>query len=115
MRLHKWNEILEEQMTPLATRQMLHGSSMTVAKLRLKKGAVVPTHSHVNEQITTIEKGSILFVTPDERLIVGAGESLVIPPNVPHSAEALEDTVAVDVFSPVREDWVRGDDAYLRR
>jgi quercetin dioxygenase-like cupin family protein len=114
MQFHKWNEILEEQMTPLATRQMLHGSSITVAKLRTKKGSLVPTHSHINEQITTVEKGAMLFVTPTEQITVRAGESLVIPPNVPHSVESLEDTVAVDIFSPVREDWVRGDDAYLR-
>ena len=57
----------------------------------------------------------MLFVTPSEKITIRAGESLVIPPNVPHSVESLEDCVAVDIFSPVREDWVRGDDAYLRR
>ena len=88
---------------------------MTMARLRFRKGFVVPSHSHANEQITTIEQGAMLFVTPSERITVRGGESLVIPPNVPHSAEALEDCVAVDVFSPVREDWVRGDDAYLRK
>ena len=114
MQLHKWNEILEEPLNPMATRQMLHGASITIAKLRTRKGSLVPTHSHVNEQITTIEKGAMLFVTPTEQIVVRAGESLCIPPNVPHSVESLEDTVAVDIFSPVREDWVRGDDAYLR-
>ena len=115
MQLHKWNEILEEPLNPMVTRQMLHGSSVTVAKLRTRKGSIVPTHSHINEQITTIEKGSMLFVTPTEQIVVHAGESLCIPPNVPHSVESLEDTVAIDIFSPVREDWLRGDDAYLRK
>lgn len=115
MKLHNWAQITEEPLTPTATRQMIHGASITVARLRTKKGSIVPTHSHVNEQITTMEKGAMLFVTPTERIVVRAGESLVIPPNVPHSVESLEDSVALDIFSPVREDWVRGDDAYLRK
>src|SRR5436309_13471350 len=114
MQLHNWAQITEEPLTPTATRQMIHGASITVARLRTKKGSIVPTHSHINEQITTMEKGAMLFVTPTERIVVRAGESLVIPPNVPHSVESLEDSVALDIFSPVREDWVRGDDAYLR-
>ena len=114
MKLYNWTEVIEEPLTPTATRQMIHGSTLTVAKLRTKKGSIVPTHSHVNEQITTMEKGAMLFVTPTEQIVVRAGESLVIPPNVPHSVESLEDCVAIDIFSPVREDWVRGDDAYLR-
>jgi quercetin dioxygenase-like cupin family protein len=114
MKLYDWSQVKEEPLNPLATRQMIHGSTITIARLRTRKGSIVPTHSHVNEQITTMEKGSMLFVTPTEKIVVRAGESLVIPPNVPHSVESLEDCVAVDIFSPVREDWVRGDDAYLR-
>jgi quercetin dioxygenase-like cupin family protein len=114
MKLHNWKQVNEEQLNPMATRQMIHGSSITVARLRTRKGSLVPTHSHVNEQITTMEQGAMLFVTPTEKIVVRAGESLVIPPNVPHSVESLEDCVAIDIFSPVREDWVRGDDAYLR-
>ena len=115
MKLHNWNQVEEEQLNPQATRKMIHGSTMTMARLRLQKGFVVPTHSHVNEQITTVEQGSVVIITATERITVRAGESLVIPPNVPHSAECLEDCVALDIFSPVREDWVRGDDAYLRK
>jgi quercetin dioxygenase-like cupin family protein len=114
MTLYNWKQISEEQLNPLATRQMLHGSMITIAKLRTKKGSIVPTHSHINEQITTVEQGAMLFVTPTEKIIVRAGESLCIPPNVPHSVESLEVCVALDIFSPVREDWVRGEDAYLR-
>ena len=114
MKLHNWKQVNEEQLNPLATRQMIHGSTITIARLRTRKGSIVPTHSHVNEQITTMEQGAMLFVTPTEKIVVRAGESLVIPPNVPHSVESLEDCIAVDIFSPVREDWVRGDDAYLR-
>lgn len=114
LRLHKWNQVNEERLNEAVTRQMIHGSTMTVARLRTRKGSVVPTHSHPNEQITTLEQGSMLFVTPSEKIVVRAGESVCIPPGVPHSVESLEDCVAVDVFSPVREDWLRGDDAYLR-
>jgi quercetin dioxygenase-like cupin family protein len=114
MKLYNWSQVSNEPLNPLASRQMIHGSHITVARLHTKKGSLVPTHSHVNEQITTMEQGSMLFVTPTEKIVVRAGESLVIPPNVPHSVESLEDCVAIDIFSPVREDWVRGDDAYLR-
>jgi quercetin dioxygenase-like cupin family protein len=114
MKLYNWNQVTEDQLTPTATRQMIHGETMTIARLRFRKGFKVPTHSHANEQITTVEQGSMLFVTPSEKIVVGTGQSLVIPPHVPHSAETLEDCVAVDIFVPVREDWVRGEDAYLR-
>jgi len=115
MKLYKWGEIDEEQSNPAITRQMFHGSTMTVARIRLRKGAIVPAHSHVNEQITFIEQGAVVFITPSEKVIVRTGETLCTPPNVTHSVEALEDSIALDIFCPVREDWIRGDDAYLRR
>jgi quercetin dioxygenase-like cupin family protein len=101
-------------MSPLISRQVLNGAGITLARLVLRKGAVVPLHSHVNEQISTIDSGSLRFVVDGEEIVVKAGETLVIPPNVPHMAEAHEDCTATDIFTPVREDWVRGDDAYLR-
>jgi quercetin dioxygenase-like cupin family protein len=114
MQHYQWNGITVEQMNPLVSRQVIHGATITMARLVLKKGAFVPLHSHVNEQISTIESGSLRFEVGGREITVKAGETLVIPPNVPHLAEAHEDCVATDVFSPVREDWVRGDDAYLR-
>ena len=87
---------------------------MTVARIRLLKGAVVPMHHHVNEQISMIEYGRLRFVVAGEERILTAGEALAIPPNAPHLVEALEDSLATDLFAPVREDWIRGDDAYLR-
>jgi quercetin dioxygenase-like cupin family protein len=115
MHLHKWDEIAKEQINPLMTRQMIHGETMTIARVVVLKGAAVPEHSHHNEQITTLDKGRMRFVIGGKEVILGAGESLHIPAHVPHSAEALEDTIATDVFSPPREDWIRGDDAYLRK
>jgi quercetin dioxygenase-like cupin family protein len=114
MKHHNWNAIPEEQMNPLVGRKVIHGEKITVARLRLSKGAIVPLHSHVNEQISMLESGRMRFVIAGEETILRAGESLQIPPHAPHMVEALEDSVAVDLFSPIREDWIRGDDAYLR-
>ncbi len=115
MQRYEWNQIEKEQLNPAFARQVIHGESMTVARVYLKKGCQVPEHSHHNEQISMLEQGTLRFVLAGKELILKAGEVLRIPPNVPHSAEALEDSVAVDLFSPIREDWIRGDDAYLRK
>jgi quercetin dioxygenase-like cupin family protein len=87
---------------------------MMIAHVYLAQGAIVPEHAHENEQITYILEGKLRFTLGDETIDVGAGEVLTIPPNVPHAAEALEDTLDVDVFTPPREDWLSGTDAYLR-
>lgn len=101
-------------MNAAVSRQVLHTAMTTVARLELNHGAIVPRHSHPNEQITMIVSGALRFEFDREEIIVRAGEMLVIPGEEPHSAYALEDTVAVDLFAPPREDWIRGDDAYLR-
>jgi len=115
MNTYKWSEIPLEQMNSQVTRQVVHASSITIAKIGIAQGGTVPTHAHINEQVMNIMSGRLKVILDGEEIILHGGESLVIAPNVPHSVEALEDTVAVDVFSPVREDWIRGDDAYLRR
>jgi quercetin dioxygenase-like cupin family protein len=109
-----WDQIPREKMNELVTRQVFHGDTMTIARLELRQGAFVPIHSHSNEQISMITDGALEFELDGQKLVVRAGEMLQIPGNVLHSALALQDSVAVDVFSPVREDWRRGDDAYLR-
>ena len=88
---------------------------LTIARLNIQKGGVVAEHNHVHEQIATVEKGALKFFIDGGEQMVKAGESLAIPSNVPHGVEAMEDTVVVDVFSPCREDWLRGDDSYLRK
>lgn len=115
MRVQRWNEESTERMNDLVTRQVIHGVNITMARLVMNKGAVVPEHHHVNEQITTMVEGRLLFLLAGKEQILKAGESLIIPPDVPHRVEALEDSVAIDVFAPVRSDWIRGDDAYLRK
>ena len=115
MQTYRWDEVENEQLSAAVSRQVIHAETMTLARISLKKGSVVPEHSHHNEQISTVERGALKFILAGVEKVVRAGDMLRIPPHVPHSVEALEDSVAVDLFSPRREDWIRGDDAYLRR
>jgi len=115
MTTYNWNEIPVERLNPLVTRQVIHGISITIARIGLTKGGAVPTHAHVNEQVMNIISGRLKVVLDGVETVLHGGQTLMIPPNIPHSVEALDDTVAVDVFSPAREDWIRGDDAYLRQ
>lgn len=105
-----------EPLNPLVDRQMVWGEQSMLARIILRKGAIVPRHSHANEQITYILEGALRFTLDDGQIItVRAGETLVIPTGLPHAAEALEDTVDLDVFCPPRADWIGKTDAYLRR
>jgi quercetin dioxygenase-like cupin family protein len=104
-----------EKLSPQITRQMLNGEDATLAQIILARGAIVPRHSHRSEQFSMIVSGALKFFFDDKEVTVRAGEIILIPANVPHKAEALEDTVDIDFFAPRREDWIRKDDAYLRR
>jgi quercetin dioxygenase-like cupin family protein len=112
---YNWRQIPEEQMNPLVSRQVIHGETMTVARLRLKKGAHVPLHHHVNEQVSIMESGVVRFVIGGEEVVARGGDVVRIPPNVPHEVTAEDDCLVFDLFSPPRADWIRGDDAYLRK
>jgi len=114
MRHTSWEKIETEKLSNTITRQMLSGEHSTVARILLARGARVPRHAHDSEQFTLILSGALKFIFDDHEQVVHAGEILFIPSNVPHAAEALEDTVDMDIFSPRREDWIRKDDAYLR-
>ena len=109
-----WKTMEVEKLNDKISRQMISGENATLSQLLLKRGAVVPRHSHVNEQYSWIISGALKFVFDDREIVVAAGEVLLIPPHVPHSAVAMEDTVDVDFFAPRREDWIRKEDAYLR-
>ena len=115
---YRWDEMPREQVSPMLDRRLITGERMMLAHVYLKKGCVVPRHQHENEQLTYILEGALKFwIGADEKkmLIVRAGEVLHIPSMVWHKAEALEDTLDVDVFSPPRQDWLDKTDAYLRR
>ena len=113
-RLHRWADIVPEPMNPLITRQYVVGSDTMLARLVLKKGAHVPLHNHMHEQISQVVEGALSFLLEGTQVSVKAGEILCIPPHVPHEVIALEDSVALDIFNPPRQDWIDGDDAYLR-
>ena len=115
MKLYHWDRIEQERMNPLLTRQVIHGEKMTVARIHLHKSGIVPMHHHINEQLSILEKGKVRFVVGDREIVMEPGDMVMIPADVPHMVEALEDSVATDINSPVREDWLRGDDSYLRR
>jgi quercetin dioxygenase-like cupin family protein len=104
-----------EQVNPQMTRRLVWGERVMASWIELKKGAVVPSHQHENEQLTYCISGVMRFTFPDREIVLRGGEVLVIPSNVPHGAEMLEDTVEMDLFSPPRQDWISGSDAYLRK
>jgi quercetin dioxygenase-like cupin family protein len=113
-----WDEMPRERVTDLLERRLITGNRMMLAHVYLKKGCIVPMHSHDNEQLTYVLEGGLRFWigTEDaEPVDVLPGQVLVIPSNVPHKALALDDTLDVDVFSPPRQDWINKTDDYLRR
>lgn len=114
MFLYTWEGVERERVTPLVRRQVIHTDLVTLARWELSQGAVFQQHQHPSEQISMIQLGRMRFTLPDGQREVGPGDILRIPPNVPHSAEVLEDCVALDVFSPRREDWIRGEMSYVR-
>ncbi len=115
MTRYNWASVEKEQLNPLFMRQVVHGDKITVARIALAKGCIVPEHSHANEQITMLQQGRLLFRMSGRELALEPGDVLHIAAHEPHSVEALEDCQVTDVFSPPREDWRSGDDAYLRK
>ncbi len=115
---YRWDSMKKERVSDMLERRLITGDRMMLAHVYLKKGCIVPKHSHENEQLTYIIEGALKFKIGDngaEEIVVSAGEVLLIPSNVPHMAEALEETLDVDVFSPPRQDWLDKKDDYLRR
>ena len=115
---YRWDQLPREDLHEKLSRRLITGDRMMLAHVYLKKGCVVPKHSHMNEQFTYILlEGALRFVVGDDaqEIVVRAGEVLHLPGNVPHEAHALEDTLDVDVFYPPREDWLNKTDAYLRK
>jgi quercetin dioxygenase-like cupin family protein len=117
MKAVRWEDVPVERVTDDISRQLVTGRNEMVARVLLKRGAIVPVHHHVSEQVTWILEGALrLWIgVPEEEVTLRAGEMVVIPPDVPHRAEALEDTVDLDIFSPIRQDWLDGTDTYFQR
>jgi len=115
---YRWNDMPKERVSGMLDRRLITGDRMMLAHVYLKKGCIVPRHQHENEQITYILEGALHFWIGEdesEQVVVRAGEVLTIPSNVWHKAEALEDTLDIDVFNPPRQDWLDKTDAYLRK
>jgi quercetin dioxygenase-like cupin family protein len=106
-RLHRWDEIALEKITEMMSQKIIAGEREMLAQIYLKRGALVPMHRHDSEQMTYVLQGALKFLVAGEELIVREGEVLHIPSGAPHQAEALEDTFELDVFSPIRADWLR--------
>jgi len=116
VRKFRWDDIAWDVLNERGMRKLVTGEKVMLAMFSFKKGGSVPLHRHVSEQVSIVLKGLLKFTMEDGSTYeVGAGEVFVIPSNMGHAAEVLEDAQVIDVFSPPREDWIRGDDSYLRR
>jgi quercetin dioxygenase-like cupin family protein len=104
--LHRWDEIALERVTEMISRKIVSGDREMLAQIYLKRGAIVPMHAHESEQMTYILQGALRVVVDGEEIIVREGEVLHIPSRLPHQSEALEDTLELDVFSPIRAEWI---------
>lgn len=110
-----WERVETEVLTPVFERQLIVGQEVMLARILLRKGCIVPMHSHVNEQVSTILQGKLKFFVDGKEILVEAGEILTIPPNMPHKAEAMTEVLAIDIFTPPRADWINKTDSYLRK
>ncbi|MEW5982152.1 MAG: cupin domain-containing protein [Acidobacteriota bacterium] len=111
----RWDEIELEKVTEMISRKIVSGEREMLAQIYLKKGALVPMHEHESEQMSYVLQGALKFLIDGEEIVIREGEVLHIPSMVPHQAEALEDTFELDVFSPIRQDWLDRTDDYFRR
>jgi quercetin dioxygenase-like cupin family protein len=114
---YRWDDVERERVNPLLDRKLITGDSLMLSHVFLKKGCIVPKHQHHNEQFSYIIDGALRFWIgddPAQEVVVRSGEVLHIPSGVWHKAEALEDTLDMDVFSPPRQDWLNHTDAYLQ-
>jgi quercetin dioxygenase-like cupin family protein len=106
IRIHRWDEIALEKVTEMISRKIVSGEREMLAQIYLKRGARVPMHAHESEQMTYILQGSLRFLIEGEEITVREGEVLHIPSRMPHQSEALEDTLELDIFSPIRSEWI---------
>lgn len=111
---YQLDKVPKENISDKITRQYVMGSQSMMVKWTLKKGALIPLHFHPNEQITWITKGAVKVLSQNKEFILKAGDIMIFPPYVPHQFLALADTIDIDFFTPIREDWLSGKDTYLQ-
>ena len=115
VRLHRWDEIALDKVTEMLSRKIVAGEREMLVQVYVKRGCLVPLHSHVSEQMTYVLQGGLKFLVNGEEITVREGEVIHIPSGVAHQTEALEDTFELDVFSPIRQDWLDHTDDYFHR
>ena len=111
VRLYRWDEIALEKVTEMLSRKVVSGEREMIVQVYVKRGCLVPMHAHQSEQMTYVLQGAIKFVVGGEEITVREGEVLHIPAGVEHQAEALDDTFELDLFSPIRGEWIGAPDA----
>ncbi len=114
-KFYKWNDIAQEQVTEKLSRRLVTGEREMMAQITMKKGCYVPRHQHESEQLTYVLKGALKFCIGGKEIVVGENEILHIPSGVPHDALALDDVFELDVFSPIRHDWLDHTDDYFHK
>jgi quercetin dioxygenase-like cupin family protein len=112
---HRWSDIPAEQINPSISRRFFTADGVTIARFELKRGGTVPRHAHPNEQVSFVMSGALVFRIGGRTTTVSAGEVLQIPAGVPHEVEVADDAIVLDVFHPVRQDWLDGTDTYFKR
>ena len=115
MGFHDWDTLKREDVTELYARKVVLGENMMIAKVEVMEGAVTQAHSHESEEMILVLKGAWQFHLPAGDVLLRANQMLTIPPGVEHSSQAMEDTVAIDVCTPARLDWITGEDRFLHR
>jgi quercetin dioxygenase-like cupin family protein len=113
--LHRWDEIALDKVTEMLSRKIVSGEREMLVQIYVKRGCLVPMHSHESEQMTYVLQGALKFLVGGEEITVREGEVLHIPSGIEHQTEALEDTFELDLFSPIRQDWLDQSDEYVRR
>jgi len=111
----RWADIPFEPITPAVSRKYVTGDRVTIAQFELKKDGIIPRHSHENEQLTMVMSGALRFTFADREVVVGPGDIIQMPAWLEHGVDVLEDSVVIDVFSPVRQDWLDKTDSYFTR
>ena len=101
-----WDELELEKVTELISRKLVAGDRQMLVQVYLKRGALVPLHSHESEQLIYVLDGMLKVRVDGEEVVVRGGEVVWIPSDVPHQTEALADTFELDLFSPVRLEWL---------
>ena len=115
MKLYSWEGIPPEALNENLWRKVIHGSKMTLAQIHFVKDAAVSSHHHENEQFSHVVSGAVRFELEGKEVVLKPGEIIHIPSNVPHRVVALEESIAIEIFSPIRQDWIDGTDDYLRK